>query len=366
MADLKLRARVRAALIVCLLACSAGLFATAPGASASSHQARLAGRVPFGVGDQDPAIFWDPRFIWLGIRSARFVTPWDTMRHHKDFVRAEQWLNAAHAAGIEPLVAFNQSTDHQHLLPTVASYSGAVRAFMHRFPWVNHYQPWNEENQAAQPTSRDPAQAARYFNWLNRACRKCAVTAVDLLDGKSMVGWLRTFLKYAHGPRIWGLHPYIELHQGGNGPLNELKHMVHGQIWFTEAGLPYWRYTHANKKFHYTSMREQVGGVKRLLTLMHSSARITRIYYYQWRAPYPLSRTEWQIHHHHTVEQGWDSGLLNPDCSVRPTFKVVAKALGRGTSHIPAAQLSHNHFECLAPPPPPSKESTGNGGSSSG
>lgn len=365
MADLKLRARVRATLIVCLLACSAGLFATGPAANASRGEARLAQRVPFGIGDQDPAIFWDPRFIWLGIRSARFVTPWDTMRHHKDLERAEQWLEAAHAAGIEPLVAFNQSTNHQHLLPTVGSYSGAVRAFMHRFPWVNHYQTWNEENQAAQPTSRDPAQAARYFNWLNRACRKCAVTAVDLLDGKSMVGWLRTFLKYARGARIWGFHPYFELHQGGAERLNELEHMVHGQIWFTEAGLPLWRYQRNMRHFHFTSMREQVTAVKRLLGFVRKSARITRIYYYQWRSPFSYQHALSQFRHHHTVESSWDSGLLNPNCSVRPTFKVVAKALGRGTSHIPPARLSHNHFECLAPPLP-NKESTGNGGSSSG
>lgn len=365
MADLKLRARLRATLIVCLLACSAGLFATAPAVDASGGQARLAGRVPFGIGDQDPAIFWDPRFIWLGIRSARFVTPWDTMRHHKDLERAEQWLNAAHAAGVEPLVAFNQSTNHQHLLPTVGSYSGAVRAFMRHFPWVNHYQPWNEENQAAQPTSHDPAQAARYFNWLNGACHKCAVTAVDLLDGPSLGPWLRTFLKYAHGPQIWGFHPYIELHQGGIGPLVELEHMVHGQIWFTEAGLPYWRYTHSNRQFHYTSMGEQVGAVKRLLSLMRRSARITRIYYYQWRSPFSLGTAKSQLRHHRTVTSTWDSGLLNPDCSVRPTFKAVAQALGRGSSHIPAARLSHNHFECL-PVVPPAKENPGTGGSSSG
>lgn len=364
MADLKLHARLRTTSIVCLLACAAGLLVSAPAISASHKEARLAQRVPFGVGDQDPAIFVDPRFTWLGIRSARFITPWDTMRHHKDLVRAEQWLNAAYNAGIEPLVAFNQSTLQQHLLPVMKSYEGAVSAFMRRFPWVKRYQPWNEENQAAQPTSRSARRAAEYFNWLNRACRKCQVTAVDLLDGKSMVGWLRTFLKYARGAQIWGFHPYFELHQGGTEQLNELKHMVHGQIWFTEAGLPLWRYQRNIRHFDFTSMGEQVAAVNRLLGFVRKSARITHIYYYQWRSPFSYQHALWQFRHHRTVETTWDSGLLNPDCSVRATFKVVARALGRGTSHIPAARLSHNHFECLSVLPP-SKES-GTGGSSSG
>lgn len=363
MADLKLPARLRATLIACLLACAAALLVSAPAISASRSEARLAQRVPFGIGDQDPAIFWDPRFTWLGIRSARVIVPWDAVRHHKDLMTAEQWLNAAHNAGVEPLVAFNQSNGHEHLLPTVKSYAGAVSAFMHRFPWVTHYQPWNEENQEAQPTSHNARRAAEYFNWLNRACHKCAVTAVDLLDGPSMVGWLRTFLKYEHGAQIWGFHPYFELHQGGSERLNALEHMVHGQIWFTEAGLPLWRYQRNKRQFDFTSTGEQVNAVKRLLGFVRKSGRITRIYYYQWRSPFSYGHALSQARHHRTVESTWDSGLLNPDCSVRATFKVVAQALGRSTSHIPAARRSHNGFECLAPSPP---KSPGTGGSSSG
>lgn len=355
-------ARPGKALLACLLVCSAGVLAGAPATGASSNQARLAGRVPFGMGDQNPAIFYDPRFIWLGIRSARVILPWDSTRHHSDLVRAEQWLDAARAAGVEPLVAFDQSTNHQHLLPTLKSYEGAVRDFMHRFPWVNHYQPWNEENQAAQPTSHDPARAAQYFNWLNGACHKCAVTAADLLDGPSMVGWLRSFLKYAHGPQIWGLHPYFELHKGGNQPLGQLERMVHGQIWLTEAGLPMWRYQVNIRHFSFTSMSEQVGAVKRLLAMLRGSGRVTRIYYYQWRAPISYQTSYSQYRHHRHVFATWDSGLLNPDCSVRPTFKVVAQALGRSTSHIPRVRRSHNGWECLPIPPP----HPATGGSSSG
>jgi polysaccharide biosynthesis protein PslG len=349
----------RKALLACVLACSAVVIVSAPSTGASTGQARLAGRVPFGMGDQNPAVFYDPRFIWLGIRSARVLVPWDATRHHGDLVRAEQWLNAARAAGVEPLVAFDHSTNHENLLPSLSSYAGAVRAFMRHFRWVNHYQPWNEENQGGQPTSHNPARAAQYFNWLNGACHKCAVTAADLLDGPSMVGWLQTFLKYAHGPQIWGLHPYFELHRGGSLQLDELERMVHGQIWLTEAGLPMWRFTRSDNRFQYTSMSEQVNAVKRLMALMRRSGRITRIYYYQWRAPTSLSTSLSQLRHHRHVVATWDSGLLNPDCSVRPTFKVVAQALGRNPSHIPKVRRSHNGWECLPLPPPHSSPATG-------
>jgi hypothetical protein len=357
----------RRALLACLLACSAAILVSVPSIGASRGQARLAGRVPFGVGDQDPAIFTDPRFIWLGIRAARLIVPWDAIRHHGDLVAAERWLTAARAAGIEPLVAFNQSTKHENLLPAVSSYAGAVRPFLRRFPWVTHYQAWNEENQGGQPTSHNPIRAAQYFNWLNAACHKCAVTAADLLDGPSMVPWLRTFLKYAHGPQLWGLHPYIELHQGGHEPLSVLQRMVHGQIWLTEAGLPVWRFVRMENKFQFTSSAEQVQAVRRLLGLMRSTGRITRIYYYQWRAPTSLSTSESQYRHHRHVAATWDSGLLNPDCSIRPTFKVVAQALGRNPSGAPRVHRSHNGWECLSPnPPKPVAEAPTTGGSSSG
>lgn len=373
---LRLRGARRAkALLVCVLVLAAGALlasvATArrhgqPLLATAASNARIAGRVPFGVGDQDPAIFKDPRFIWLGIRFARIIVPWDATRHYRDFVNAEQWLNAARAAGIEPLVAFNESTNHKHHLPALSSYEGAVRAFMHRFPWVNHYQPWNEENQLGQPTGRSPERAAQYFNWLSSACHKCVVTAADLLDGPRMAPWLRIFLKYAHHPQIWGLHPYIELHQGGTESLSILEHMVHGQIWLTEAGLPMWRYQSEIHRFSFTSMDEQVNAAKRLLALVRHDGRITRIYYYQWRAPIPLSRSESQYRHHRTVESTWDSGLLNPDCSIRPTFKVVAQALGRSTAHIPPAKVSpHGGWECL-PIPPKHAAPPATGGSASG
>ena len=60
-----------------------------------------------GISDQDPDTFADPRFKGLGIRYARLITPWDSMRTEPD--RLDGWLQAARAAGVQPLVAFNHS-----------------------------------------------------------------------------------------------------------------------------------------------------------------------------------------------------------------------------------------------------------------
>jgi len=326
-----------------------GAGGTVDGANArmAGGAAHLANSIPFGMGDDNPTMFADPRFAWLGIRYARLIVPWDATRHHADLLRAEAWLNAAHAAGVEPLVAFNQSTNHQNLLPTLPSYAHAVRAFMRRFPWIKLYQTWNEENQGSQPTSHDPVRAARYFNWLNGACHKCSVTAADLLDGPSMTGWLRRFLAAAHRPLLWGLHPYYELDYGGHEAFSTMAHMVHGQIWLTESGLPLWRFLRLSNRFEFTTAAQQERAVRRLLALARLTGRVSRIYYYQWRASITLAAVEKQLHHHRHVTATWDSGLLNPDCSVRPAFTIVSRALGRGSAHMPRVRSADHGTACL-------------------
>lgn len=310
--------------------------------------ARLAGVVPFGVGDENPTLFEDPRLRWLGVRYGRLIVPWDVMRDPGQLGRASQWLANAKVAGIEPLVSFNQSALHPKALPSLAGYAKAVRAFMSAFPWVWNYQPWDEENEASEPTSRDPARAAAYFNWLSKACSSCTVTAADLLDGPSMYGWLRRFRAHAHNPRIWGFHPYLELAYGGHDQLSALTRLVHGPIWLTEAGLPVWRFVRVNGQFRYTNAKAQVRAARRLLALLRLSGRVARVYYYQWRAATPLSDSKARHRRHRHVIVTWDSGLLNPDCSLRPAFKVIARALGRRAGAAPRVRCAEHGLACLS------------------
>ena len=208
--------------------------------------AHMSGGALFGVGDQSPAMFSDPLFRWLGVRYARLDIAWDATRVSYELEAATAWLNAAKEAGVHPLVSFDKDYARPHELPSLATYSEAVGEFMKRFPWVTEYEPWNEENQEAEPTYANPARAASYYNWLHGACKGCTVLAADVLDGPSMEHWLKGFLPHVHNVALWGLHPYFELTYGGENPLSKFWRLVHGgHVWFTEAGEPVWQYTHS-------------------------------------------------------------------------------------------------------------------------
>ena len=77
-------------------------------------------------------------------------------------------------------------------------------------------------------------------------------------------------------------------------------------------------------------------------------SRVTRIYYYQWRVPYTLA---WARAHH--ARLSWDSGVLRPDCSIRPAFGVIARAMGKNPSRAPRYKRDHaGNCVSLAPLPP--------------
>lgn len=304
--------------------------------------------IPFGVGDESPAMLTDPLFKWLGVRYARLIIPWDVTEHPAELAAVTSWLSDASEGGVEPLVAFDKSVVHPSELPSVASYSRAVGEFMRRFPAVKHYQPWNEENQGNEPTHSNPVRAAAYYNWLNRACSGCAVTAADMLDGPTMEPWLRKFLHYVHNARLWGLHTYFELTYGGDRDLSRLARLVGGRIWLTEAGTPMWRFVRSERRFRFNSSAGQVEATHRLLRMVANHSRISRVYFYQWRTPTFVGASETQLSHHRRVTETWDSGLLNPSCSVRPAFTILARALGRHPANAPRTHRSSSGLECLS------------------
>ena len=43
---------------------------------------------------------------------------------------------------------------------------------------------------------------------MRRDCRSCRIVAADVLDSRDMLGWIKTFKRYAPKARIWGLHNY--------------------------------------------------------------------------------------------------------------------------------------------------------------
>ncbi|HEX4467003.1 MAG TPA: hypothetical protein VH025_07435, partial [Solirubrobacteraceae bacterium] len=215
-----------------------------------------------------------------------------------------------------------------------------------RYPWIHEYTPWNEENHYLQPTSTNPRRAAEYFNALKSYCSSCSITAADVLDIPNMVEWVTKFKRYAHNPRLWGMHNYADVSAGLHTKTSELLKLVSGQIWFTETGGVVWRYEHANNGHHayYIVHSETYAskGATHLVSLMHYSSRIARVYYYEWRVNESLA---WARKH---GKLSWDSGLIRPDCSVRSAFVVIARAMGRNPNKIPSAKRNSKN-ECVSP-----------------
>jgi hypothetical protein len=301
-----------------------------PGAMAA--RGRASSTTQWGISDDGAATFSDPRFHWLHMRNARLIVAWDVMYRRSELASREEWLKAALAAGVKPLVVFTADPKHPRWLPSVAVYSRAIRAFMRHYPWVHDYTPWNEENHYLQPTAHNPKRAAQYYNMVAAHCSSCAITAADVLDEGNMARWIEQFLLYAHHPHIWGLHNYLDLNHGGHNQTSLFLRMVPGEVWFTETGGLVWRYERGSHRFLVRGNSYASHAASRLVALAAISKRVTRIYYYQWRVPVTLS----QAKRHRGVT--WDSGLIDPNCKVRPAFDVVARAMGHNPRYVPRAK----------------------------
>ncbi|HWX96713.1 MAG TPA: hypothetical protein VNZ01_07655 [Solirubrobacteraceae bacterium] len=353
------RTRLILAALLTLVATGAIALHTSALASSSGHaRAHAASRLLVGISDNQSTTFADPRFRWLGMSAARLVVPWDVVKRKSELGWQSVWLQEARAHGVKPLIVFDKDPSKPTQLPSLAAYGKAVKAFMTLFPWVRDYSPWNEENHYLEPTSRDPQRAAQYFNLLSLLCRRCNVTAADVLDIPNMSEWTQKFLRFAHHPHLWGLHNYADLSAGSHERTSLFLSIVPGAVWFTETGGVVWRYEHPNSGHsgyyivHSESFAAEVAG--HLLALARISSRVTRVYYYQWRVPHSVG---WAKAH---GKLSWDSGLLRPDCSIRPAFGVIARAMGHNPSRVPRYKRdrSGNCVSLTPPPPPPTPPST--------
>jgi hypothetical protein len=287
--------------------------------------ARAARKGPYvGISDQDPQTFGDSRFAALGMRYARLITPWNAIFTEPD--RLDKWLQAAKAAGIEPLVAFNHARGDQCparpcKLPSVGQYSAAFKAFYAKYPWVRSYQPWNEANHQSQPTGKNPKRAAQFYNVIRASCHGCTITAADVLDGTNLKRWLGAFKKYAKGkPRLWGLHNYTDTNRFRSTGTKAMLKLVPGQLWLTETGGIVAFTTSAGKVALRHDEKRARKAIDFLFRLARTSKRITRVYVYQWRKTQTGDR--------------FDAGLVAPDDTARPSLAALRRQLG-----LPPANL---------------------------
>lgn len=306
-----------AACAALLVACGGGGAkgggATSPASTSTPAAPRLPGiraGLTVGIAEQLDAMFSDPRFTALQLHSAHLVASYDTVHVASERRLVDGWLGAAKAAGVRPFVTFGHSRAHPTKLPSVAEFRAAFEAFHRRYPQVRVYGPWNEINNASQPTSRSPARAAAYYDVVKAGCAGCTVLAGDLLDQPGMIRYLTAYRRALHGtPRIWGLHNYADANRFRTTGLRSLLRAVQGDVWLTETG--------GIVKFGRSFPRDEqraARAVRYVLALAKDTPRVTAVYIYNWTGAQPTDR--------------FDSGLIGPDGKARPAYGALLHALG--------------------------------------
>jgi hypothetical protein len=288
--------------------------------SAGSGRAEAA--VLVGVADQSPAMFTQPLFTQLNVKRSRIFPAWNVALSRGHARALDEWLNAARAAGIEPLVSFSQSVGSRCprkpcKLPTVREFTRAFRAFRKRWPFVRVVSPWNEANHRSQPTFKNPKRAAQYYNVVRKLCRGCRIVAADVIDETNMERWLSVFRRTAIRPRLWGLHNYRDTNPRRGqkfGGTRRLVRAVKGEIWLTETGgLARFVLPSGGTLFPF-SLSRQNRAVKRMFSLARRyRSRIKRLYIYNWFGQ--------------TSRNRFDAGLVNVNGTPRPAYNTVRRTL---------------------------------------
>ena len=289
-------------------------------AGAQAAAARLA------MAEQDATFFADPRFRELGIRDARLVVSWDVISSRWETEQVDIWMANARAAGVNPMVTFahSRAVGRELYLPTVPEFRAAVRAFRARYPFVTDYQTWNEANHSTQPTRKSPKRAAKFYNVLRSECPSCKVSAPAVLDGGSMLKWLKKFRKNTkRKPKVWSVHNYADANYNSKKFTKLLLKKTNGELWFTETGgiANRWVKGKQDKRF---SVKKQTKATKQVFKLAKLSKRVTRIYFYHWVSP--VGETP-----------RWDSAFIGPDGLPRPAYEILKKqAAKRKLPPLPA------------------------------
>jgi hypothetical protein len=282
-----------------------------------------------GIGEQSPAMYDSARWQSLQLKRSRYMVPWTWNKSATTRAAVVAYMNRAHAAGQQVLVAFTArggcyngkrySKSKACRAPSAVKYRAAFRAFDKAFPWVRTYSAWNEVNHVSQPTARKPGLAARYYDVLRRDAkkRKFKVMAADLLDTSNLGSYLRAFMRRAKGhPRLWGLHNYQDVNYKTSKDTRRMLATAPGQVWLTETG---GIVRFAGSRLKKYSPKRAADRTKYMFKLASKYQRkragmrskITQLYVYTWFGEPRGAR--------------FDAGLVNPNGSPRKAFGVVRK-----------------------------------------
>jgi hypothetical protein len=265
-----------------------------------------------GISENQPTMFSDPLFTSLGVKQARVVVAWDLMQTGGyDLTRVTQYIQAAQAAGVEPLIAFEHARGDASKcnlrknykakickLPSATQYETAIKAFFTAFPSVKVVAPWNEANHFTQPTSRDPKAAARFTDIAAKACPSCTIVVADMLDQaddatsskptfKNTTKYIKAFRKALKTKRtICGIHNYSDVNRFRTTGTKALeKALGCSQYWLTETGGLYKFGSFWSKKTYKgckSATACQLKATKYLFSSAAKNKKIKRIYVYTW------------------------------------------------------------------------------------
>ena len=275
-----------------------------------------------GISDQSAGVFSQPKLLSINVTTARYILPWNAAveRNKHDLNNARAWINAAVAAGVEPMMSFDGNGNY---IPTVGQYKAAISKFMKDFPKVRTYAAWNEPDWVYRPAlAHNPGLAAAYFNALHQACPRCTDVAGEVYlptnyapgSRWTLATYLRAYTRGLHyRPSAWALHNYYDVRTHTTGQLRVMQSLTSGPIWLTEiAGI--------ERRGHWQYRNQSVLAAAKDETFLFSLPtrfhRVTRIYHYDWFGSNAGANT------------GWDSGLVGPQGAPRPAYWVVAKAAG--------------------------------------
>ena len=300
----------------CALLLAVGLALTLPGPAVALKVAGLSDQHADGIGD--------PRLRReLSMTAGRLVVRWDvaTATETAEAVKVDGWVAAARANRIRPLVVFNRTPQTRCpaapcVLPTVARFRAAFRAFRRRWPSVTEFGPWNEANVRSQPPHDNPRRAAGYYNAMVAECRSCTVLGAELLDNTGAPRYVRRMVAHMRvRPKAWGIHNYEDINHFRSTGTDAIMKVAKGQIWLTEAaGLV--RYVDGDGNNVYPYDEAFAARATRFLFdyVEARPKRITRVYHYAWR-------------NRASNDDFFDTALLRRDGSKRPTYDLVASRL---------------------------------------
>ncbi len=286
------------------LACAAALGGGAAPAAAKP-------KLTVGISDNGSWMFSTSQFRALNVTTARDMVFWNVavMRNKKYLTLTRQWIKAAEDAGASPLITFAGNGNY---IPSVKVYTDAIKAFLHDFPEVKMYTPWNEPDWIYRPKlANNPGLAAGYFNALARYCHHCSVVAGDVYRpaNQGLASWVRAYARALHyRPAGWALHPYDDVRSHTTAQIRAFQRVTRGPIWLTEI-------SGVERRGHWQFKNQSPAAANRderyLFALPKRFHRITYIYHYQWQG---------------TPAAPWDSGLIGPNGKPRPAYWTVKNA----------------------------------------